>query len=77
MTQITFHHFLGFNSLSFFVCVLLNGTVCTDKGAQGVWCVTHSTWCTTSAVTCDKVNKVHKGGTKCLKITIYRYFKLI
>ena len=26
MTQITFHHLLGFNSLSFFVCVLLNGT---------------------------------------------------
>src|ERR1700677_1856229 len=30
-------------------------TVCTDKGAQGTWCVMHSTWCTTGAVTCDKV----------------------
>jgi len=39
-------------------------TVCTDKGAQGTWCVTHGTWCTTCAVTCDKVSKVHKGGAK-------------
>ena len=37
-------------------------TVCTDKGAQGTWCVMHGTWCTTGAMTCDEVSKVHKGG---------------
>ena len=41
------------------ICDFL-ATVCTDKGAQGTWCIT-------SAVTCDEVNKVHKGFTKYLK----------
>src|ERR1700735_3724679 len=36
-------------------------TVCTGKGAQGTWCVTHSKWCTRVAVTCDKVDKEHRG----------------
>ena len=42
-------------------------TVCTGKGAQGTWCVTHSTWCTMVAMTCDEVDEVHKGGAKCPK----------
>ena len=48
-------------------CGFLAGTVCIGKGAQGTWCVTHSKWCTRVAVTCDKVDKVYKGGAKCLK----------
>ena len=40
------------------------GTVSTAKGAQGTWCVTHGTWGTRVAVTCDEVGKVHSVGAK-------------
>jgi len=39
-------------------------TVSTAKGAQGTWCVTHGTLCTTVAVTCDEVGEVHSGGSR-------------
>ena len=55
-------------SISSFLCLFLCShgryTVCMSKGAKGTWCVTHGTGCTTVAVTCDKVDEVHKGGVK-------------
>ena len=54
--------------IQFILSVQIGDTVCTGKGAQGTWCVTHSKWCTRVAMTCDEVDKVHKGGVKRPKI---------
>ena len=56
---------LQLQSCLFEIIADLADTVHMGKGAQGNWCVMHSTWCTTVAVTCNVGSKVHRSGMKC------------